>query len=68
MISIMRVVSSPRTLARAESVMHETAQTYFEPNITARELHQQVNEGKGIDPLKEFSDAASAELRSLTPL
>ena len=67
MISIMRVVSSPRTLACAERVMHETAQTYFEPNITARELHQQVKEGKGIDPLKEFSEAARAELHTLRP-
>jgi hypothetical protein len=50
------------------SIMHETAQTFFEPNITARELHQQVKEGKGIDPLKEFSEAARAELRTLTPL
>ena len=46
MISIMRVVSSPRTLACAERLMHETAQTYFEPNMTAPELHRQVKEGK----------------------
>ena len=50
-----------------ERVMHKTAQTYFEPNITARDLHHQVTEGKGIDPLKEFSEAARAELRTLTP-
>jgi hypothetical protein len=68
MISIMRIVSSPRTLACAESVMHKTAQTYFEPSITARDLHQRVTEGKTIDPLKEFSEAARAELRSLTPM
>ena len=67
MISIMRDVSSPRTLTCAERVMHGTAQTYFEPNITARELHQQVKEGKGIDPLKEFSETARAELRTLHP-
>ena len=68
MISITRDVSSPRTLACAERVMHETAQTYFEPNVTARELHQTGQGGKGIDPLKEFSEAARAELRTLTPL
>jgi len=68
MISIMRIVSSPRTLACAERIMHETTQTYYEPNVTARELHQQVKEGKGIDPLKAFSEAARAELRTLTPL
>ncbi len=68
MVSLMRVVSSPGTLACAERIMHETTQTYFEPNVTARELHQQVKEGKGIDPLKAFSEAARAELRALTPL
>jgi hypothetical protein len=68
MISIMRIVSSPHTLECAESVMNRTAQTYFEPNVSALELHQQVKEGKGIDPLREFSEAARAELRSLTPM
>ena len=67
MISIMRVVSTPRTLACAERIMHKTAQTYFEPNITAQELRRQVNEGMGIDPLKEFSEAARSELHTLTP-
>jgi hypothetical protein len=47
--------------------MHKTAQTYFEPNITAQDLHRQVKEGNGIDPLKEFSEAARAELHTLTP-
>ncbi len=32
MISIMRVVSSPKTLASAENIMHATTQAYFEPN------------------------------------
>jgi hypothetical protein len=68
MISIMRVVSSPRMLACAERIMHETAQTVFGPNITAQELHRQVTVGTGIDPLKEFSEAARTELRTLTPL
>ena len=67
MISIMRVVSSPQTLACAEKLMHETTQTYFEPNKTVRELHERVKTGNGIDPLKEFSEAARAELRTLTP-
>jgi hypothetical protein len=47
MISITRDVSSPRTLTCAERVMHGTAQTYFEPSVTARELHQQVQGGRG---------------------
>ena len=67
MVSIMRVVSAPQTLARAEEIMHATTQTYLEPNMTARELHERVKRGNGIDPLKEFSEAARAELRSFTP-
>jgi hypothetical protein len=67
MISIMRVVSLPRTLASAEKIMHETAAAYFGPNQTVRELHQRVMDGNGIDPLREFSEAVRAELRGLTP-
>jgi hypothetical protein len=65
MVSIMRVVSSLRTLACADKIMHAATQTYFEPNLTAWELHQRVKAGGGIDPLKEFREAARAELRSL---
>jgi hypothetical protein len=66
MVSIMRVVSSPQTLASAEKIMLETTQVYFEPNKTVRELHEQVKDGKGIDPLRAFSEAARAELRAFT--
>ena len=64
----MRVVSLPKTLASAENVMHATTQAYFEPNKTVRELYEQVKNGDGIDPLKEFSEAARSELRTFTPL
>ena len=68
LISIMRVVSSPQTLASAEKIMHETTQAYFEPNKTVLELYDRVKQGNGIDPLKEFSEAARAELRALKPI
>ena len=68
MISIMRVVSAPKTLASAENIMRATTQAYFEPNKTVRELYEQVKSGNGIDPLKEFSESARAELRSFAPL
>ena len=55
MISIMRVVSLPQTLASAEKVMHATTQAYFEPNRTVRELHDRVMNGNAVDPLREFS-------------
>jgi hypothetical protein len=67
MVSIMRVVSSPQTLASAEKIMLETNQVYFEPNKTVRELYEQIKSGNGIDPLKEFSEAARAELQAFTP-
>jgi hypothetical protein len=68
MISVMRVVSLPQTLASAEKVMHSTTEAYFGPNRTVRELYEGVQQGHGIDPLKEFSQAARLELRALTPL
>ncbi len=67
LISIMRVVSLPQTLASAEKVLHATTRVYFEPNKTVRELHEQVGSGVAIDPLKEFSEAARNELRVFTP-
>jgi len=71
MISRMRVVSLPRTLACAEKVVDATIDTYFAPNKTIRELHEMVKRGgsekaAGIDPLKEFSDLARAELQAFT--
>ncbi len=67
MVSVMRIVSSSRTLASAEKIMIQTTEAYFEPNITVRELHDRVKRGDGVDPLKEFSEAARAELRNFTP-
>src|SRR5260370_17834678 len=68
MISRMRVVSLPRTLACAEKVVNATIDTYFAANKTIRELHEMVKRGGSekttwIDPLKEFSDLAPAELQ-----
>ncbi len=68
LISVMRVVSSPRTLACAEKIMHETIEAYFGPNKTVRELYERVARGDGIDPLRQFSEAARAELRAFNPL
>jgi hypothetical protein len=61
----MRVLSFPRTVACAEKVVHATVDTYFAPNKTMRELHELMKSGEaGIDPLKDFSEAARAELRA----
>ena len=68
MVSRMRVLSSPRTVACADQVVRATIDTYFAPNKTMRELHDLVKNGAGIDPLKDFSEAAREELRAFSSL
>ena len=65
MISRMRVLSSPRTVACAEKIMITTIATYDAPNQTVRELHDLLESGTGIDPLKDFAEAAREEMRRL---
>ena len=64
MVSRMRVVCLPRTVACAENIMGATIDTYFASNRTIRELHELVKSGVGIDPLKDFAEAAREELRT----
>ena len=64
MISRMRVMSSPRTVASAEKIMTTIVETYFAPNITIRDLHELIKSGVQMDPLKDFSEAARAERRA----
>jgi hypothetical protein len=66
MISRMRLMSLPRTVACAEKVMNTTMTTYFAPNKTIRDLHELTKSGVGIDPLKDFSEAAREELQAFT--
>jgi len=63
MISRMRVLSFPRTVACAERIVGATMDTYFAPNKTIRELHELMKSGTAIDALKDFSEAAREELR-----
>ncbi len=65
MISRMRVMSAPRTIACADAIMRATLDTYFAPNKTLRDLQELMKSGTGIDPLKDFSEAARQELRAL---
>ena len=48
--------------------MDTTMTTYFAPNKTIRELHDLTKSGVGIDPLKEFSEAARQELGAFSSL
>ena len=68
MISRMRLMSLPRTVASAEKVMDTTITTYFAPNKTIRELHELMKTGEAIDPLKDFSEVAREELVSFMSL
>jgi hypothetical protein len=66
MISRMRLMSLPKTVAAAGTVMNTTMTTYFAPNKTIRELHELTKSGVGIDPLRDFSEAAREELGAFT--
>ena len=62
MISRMRVLSRPRTVVCADKIMLAIIDTYFSPNRSVRELRDMMKAGAGIDPLKDFSEAAREEV------
>jgi hypothetical protein len=62
-ISLMRVISSPQTIACAQNIMVVTIATYSTPNKSVPELHELLKSGAGIDPLKEFAEVTREELR-----
>ncbi len=64
MISRMRTLSSPQTVACADKVMATTIETYFAPNKTIAELHALMKNGTAVDPLKDFAEAARQELQT----
>jgi hypothetical protein len=69
LISRMRVVSEPRTVACADKVMLSIIDTFFSPNQSVRELRDLIKAGAaGIDPLREFAEAARDEVRLLNVL
>jgi hypothetical protein len=63
MLSRMRALCWPHTVACAEKVMAETLAAYSVPNRTVSEIHDMLQSGAGIDPLKDFAEAARTELR-----
>ena len=68
MVSRMRVLTMPRSVACAERVMDSIIETYFAPNRTVADLRELVKAGQGVDPLKDFSEAAREELRAFAPV
>ena len=67
MVSRMRVLGMTNATACADIVMRSIVDTYFTPNRTLADLRELTRTGKGIDPLKDFSEAAREELRAFTP-
>ncbi len=61
----MRVLSAPRTIACADQVMMTIIDTYFSPNRSVRELRDLIKAGAGIDPLRQFSEAARDEVGNI---
>ena len=64
MISRMRVLSAPHTVETADKVMLSILDTYFAPNHSVRELRDILKAGAGVDPLKDFGEAARQEVGS----
>ena len=64
MLSRMRILSRSYTVACAERVLRLTTETYSQPNKTHEQL-QELVKSDAVDPLREFSEAARDELRSL---
>ena len=64
MVSRMQVMSMPRSVACADNVMGSIIEPYFAPNRTVADLRELVKTGAGVDPLKDFSEAAREELRA----
>jgi hypothetical protein len=66
MVSRMRVQSSAQTIICAEKIMMLTIGTFLSPNKTIMERYELLKTGTEIDPLKEFSEAARAEMLAFT--
>ena len=62
LISRMRILSAPRIVACADTIMRTIVETYYAPNHSVRELRDLIKAGAGIDPLKDFSEAAREEV------
>jgi hypothetical protein len=64
MVSRLRVLGMLRSVACAETVMTSILDTYFAPNRTIADIREVVKSGAhGMDPLKDFAEAAREELR-----
>jgi hypothetical protein len=63
-IGRMRVLSSPKVLARAEQIGQKIMNIYLEPSKTFFELREMINKNT-IDILEDFGEACREEFQSL---
>jgi hypothetical protein len=61
-VSMMRVVSSRKTIESAEKVVRTIIETYVGPNKTFHDV-QEIWGNATLDPLREFGSACREELR-----
>jgi hypothetical protein len=61
----MRLISSPGVIRIAEQVFRRVIEAYAEPDRTFDELRQRIASVTNDDPLRDFSEACTAELRAL---
>ncbi len=64
LLSRMRVLCRPETVAASEKLMRLILDTYLAPNKTFKELRDLMTAGDGVDPLKVFSVAAREEIEA----
>jgi len=64
LLSRMRVLCQPKTVAVGEKLMRAILDTYLAPNRTFKELRDLMTASDRIDPLKEFSVAAREEIET----
>jgi hypothetical protein len=68
LVSRMRVLNMPKSVVRADEVMRSILDTYFAPNRTVADIRDIVKNSGGVDPLKDFAEAAREELHAFAGL
>ena len=66
LVSRLRVLAMPQSVEAADRLLRSIIDTYFAPNRTVSDLHEAIKSGAGVDPLREFSEAARKELGALS--
>ena len=61
--SRIRLISSPRVVEAADTVVRIIVDAYLAPNITMKEMRENWIE-KHVDPLRDFSEVCRTELQT----